>query len=385
MLMKRISFLTGILLAIVTVGGVSSCGPTGSRKDSPSAATADGDTLCFSHARNITMVEHEGFTEVEMRNPWDTTRTLHRYILLERGKKKEGLPKGATVIEVPLQRAVVYSGVHASLIDELGHIGLISGVCDTDYLPDLQVMDKVKKGEILDCGNSMSPDMERIFSLAPDVVMLSPYENNRDYTKLQRAGIPVLECADYMESTPLGRAEWMRFYGRLFGEGQKADSLFAKTEKEYGELRAKANAAGSKPSVVFERIYGGAWYVPERHSTTGRFVEDAGGRNPFDYIDKAGSAPLTAEEVLMRAGESDFWLIRHAGENITYGSLGKENPVYSRMLPYRSHKVYSTDTSRSRVFEDAAFHPQWLLADLITILHPELGLESTHHYYTPLP
>lgn len=383
--MKKIqNWITSISLAIITVAGAVSCGRTGGSQADPSTAKESGDTIPMTYARNISMINRDGYVEVDMRNPWDTTRTLHKYLLVERGGKEIDLPAGATVIEVPVQRSVIYSGVHASLLHELGHIQSISGVCDTRFLPDTKVMDMVRTGQITDCGSSMSPDMERIFSLSPEVVMLSPYENNRDYTKLERAGIPVLECADYMEATPLGRAEWVRFYGRLLGEGAKADSLFAQTAKAYNDLRSRAAATSSRPTVVFDRVYGGAWYVPERLSTTGRFVEDAGGKNPFDYIKKAGSAPLTPEEVLMKGGNADIWLIRHAGEKINYTSLGNEHPVYSHLRPYRERNIYATDTSRSRVFEDAAFHPQWLLADLITLLHPELGIESTHKYYLPL-
>ena len=379
MIFRQLFYILGAAIMLSACGGGSA---SSSRETSLSAP---GDTIPMEYARNIVMIEREGLTQVDIRNPWDTTRVLHRYVLIERGKDLPGDVKDATVLTVPLQRPVVYSGVHASLLGELGHGDAVKGVCDTDYIFDPELLRRIKNGEIADCGVNTNPDLEKIFSLSPDAVLLSPYENSRDYSKLERAGVAVVECADYMESSPLGRAEWMKFYGRLFGEADKADSIFSSTAKEYLDLKSKASKAGARPKVLFDRIYSGIWYVPERNSTTGRFIEDAGGLNPFAENDKAGSAPLTPEKVLAKAGDADFWLIRHAGEKISKETLGKENPMYPQFRPYKEGMVYVTDTSRSRVFEDAAFHPQWLLSDMISLLHPELGVTPLRSYYSRLP
>ena len=379
MIFRQLFYILGAAIMLSACGGGSA---SSSRETSLSAP---GDTIPMEYARNIVMIEREGLTQVDIRNPWDTTRVLHRYVLIERGKDLPGDVKDATVLTVPLQRPVVYSGVHASLLGELGHGDAVKGVCDTDYIFDPELLRRIKNGEIADCGVNTNPDLEKIFSLSPDAVLLSPYENSRDYSKLERAGVAVVECADYMESSPLGRAEWMKFYGRLFGEADKADSIFSSTAKEYLDLKSKASKAGARPKVLFDRIYSGIWYVPERNSTTGRFIEDAGGLNPFAENDKAGSAPLTPEKVLAKAGDADFWLIRHAGEKISKETLGKENPMYPQFRPYKEGMVYVTDTSRSRVFEDAAFHPQGLLSDMISLLHPELGVTPLRSYYSRLP
>ena len=379
MIFRQLFYILGAAIMLSACGGGSA---SSSRETSLSAP---GDTIPMEYARNIVIIEREGLTQVDIRNPWDTTRVLHRYVLIERGKDLPGDVKDATVLTVPLQRPVVYSGVHASLLGELGHGDAVKGVCDTDYIFDPELLRRIKNGEIADCGVNTNPDLEKIFSLSPDAVLLSPYENSRDYSKLERAGVAVVECADYMESSPLGRAEWMKFYGRLFGEADKADSIFSSTAKEYLDLKSKASKAGARPKVLFDRIYSGIWYVPERNSTTGRFIEDAGGLNPFAENDKAGSAPLTPETVLATAGDADFWLIRHAVEKISKETLGKENPMYPQFRPYKEGMVYVTDTSRSRVFEDAAFHPQWLLSDMISLLHPELGVTPLRSYYSRLP
>ena len=381
--MKLIRFFA---LSLAALSLLPSCGRGGNASASPSG---EGDTLALSDATNLSIIEHPDFTEVRIRNPWDTTRLLHSYALIERdAPAPSSLDPALTPVRVPLQKSVVFSGVHASLIAEFGHLDAVDGVCDVDYIFDPLLKERIADGKIIDCGNNTSPNMERIISISPEAVLLSPYESTAGHGKLDRMGVPVIECADYMEPSPLGRAEWMKFYGRLFGEGAAADSIFKEERAEYLRLKKEASLSSFRPAVVFDRIYGNAWYVPEKYSTTGRFIEDAGGRNPFSFRQSAGSAPLSPEEVFLKGKDAGFWFIRHAGEKISYSTLGNENPLYPRFEAFGRRSVFVSDTSKSHIFEDAAFHPHFLLADMISILHPEIPSEhlgfTRRKYYTPL-
>ena len=145
------------------------------------------------------------FTEVTVRNPQDTLKTLQKYILVERDSEMPaGLPEG-TIIKVPVTNALVYSTVHNSLITELGAIGAIGGICNSKYVNGKELQARLASGRIVDCGVSLSPDLEKIIKLKPQVIMLSPFENNDKYAKVGELGIPIIECADYMETSPLGR------------------------------------------------------------------------------------------------------------------------------------------------------------------------------------
>lgn len=143
-----------------------------------------------------------------------------------------------------------------------------------------EVQDGCRNGEIVDCGNGMNPDIEKIIDLRPDAIMLSPFENSGGYGRVGKLGVPVIECADYMETSPLGRAEWLRFYGLLVGQEQRGDSLFAQIEKEYLALKDLAAQATSRPTVLSDLKYGSAWYIAGGQSTTGRLYADAGA----DYV-----------------------------------------------------------------------------------------------------
>lgn len=358
--------------------------PSCSKGGGASSRSGEGKEIELKYADNLRIADFGNYTLVTVRNPWDTTRLMGRYALVENGLPDPGLEPDIRIIGVPLKRTVVYSAIHDDLIAELGHRHTITGVCDIPFIQDSILKRRVREGLVTDCGSPMMPSLENILRCNPDAVLLSPYQNANPHEQLDRLGISVIECADYMEASPLGRAEWVKFYGRLFGEAELADSIFRDTENQYLALRAKAASARTRPVVLFDRIYGNAWDIPGKYSTTGRLIEDAGGKNPFDFNEKAGSIPAAPENVLYTAKDADFWFIRNFGENISYKSLASDNALYPQFDAFKKHRIYFSDTSKSRLFEDMAFHPHLILADMISILHPELGIISPVKYYTGL-
>lgn len=345
----------------------------------------EGDTVAMKYARNITMVDYGDYTVATLRNPWDTTKTLDTYILAPEGIDEDRLPEG-TVVRTPLTSAVVYAATHNALISELGAAEAVTGVCDPQYIHDSIIVRRINEGFILDCGDNMSPNLEKIMQLSPGAVLLSPYEGNNGYGKLSQLGIPIVECADYMESSPLARAEWMKFFGRLVGRSAEADSLFAVTDSVYNELRTLGASAAHRPRVMLDCMYGNVWNVPGAHSTMDRMIEDAGGKNIFDYIDKAGSAALSPEQVLNEAHDADVWLIRYnQPSDLTYSQLGNDNVLYKQFSPYKNGTVYGCNTGKADLYDVMPFHPQVILADMISVLHPELELpEHNFNYFVPL-
>lgn len=226
-----------ILLGLMVVW-LSSCGNrTGFSQE-------DGDTLHLKYSTLLSIVRHDGYTEVDIRNPWKEGMLLHSYILVPKdGEIPEQLPHGS-IIRTPVERAAVFTTVHCSLLNTLGHGGNIVAVADLKYIKIPFVQEQVRKGKIADCGNGMSPVVEKIMDVKPDIIMLSPFENSGGYGKLEDIDIPLVECAEYMESSPLARAEWMKFYGMLFGEEARADSLFAVVDNNYQQLKSLARDAG---------------------------------------------------------------------------------------------------------------------------------------------
>lgn len=347
-------------------------------------SVGEGDTLHLTHAVNLSLVRYPGYVKATVRNPWDTAAVLHTYLLVPDSiDLPASLPEG-TVVRTPLRSALIYSSVHNSLVTEFGAIDAISGVCDAQYIHQKSLADRIADGRVADCGVGTSPNIERIISLNPDGVMLSPYEDSGSYGKLGQLGIPIIECADYMETSPLARAEWMKFYGMLFGKEDEAARMFAATESEYNSLKQLVANVGDKPRVLMDRLYGQVWYVPAANSTMGIFIKDAGGRNPFDTYDRSGSVGLTGEQVLFTAGDADIWLIRYSqASDKTMRELASDNAIYPQFKAFKENKVYGCNTSRVFFYEDVPFHPHWLLRDMISIFHPELSAErSEKNYFT---
>ncbi len=303
-----------------------------------------------------------------VRNPWDTVKRMERYILVPKGMDiPQGLPEG-TVVRVPVDRALVYSSLHGGLIKDLGAAQAIGGVCNARYITDKSLRERIAKGEVADCGEGMNPDIEKIIQLHPEAILLSPFENNDRYGKVTQMGIPIIECADYMETTPLGQAEWMKFYGLLFGKGEEARQRFEGIASRYNEIKAEASKNPRKPKVMMDAVYSGSWSVPGGESTMGRLIEDAGGINPFAGYRQSGGVPLAPERVLKEAGDADIWLLRYnQGRDKTLAELGRDAPVNSQFKAFREGAVYGCNTAEIPFFDETPFHPDWLLEEMAGI------------------
>ncbi len=372
-----LKFFSAVIPAVALLL-LSSCGG----RTGATATPDSGREIEMRHARNISMSElDDGVTLVSLRNPWDTTRNMARYALVEKGHDAPGtLPEGTLVINIPLERSVVYSAVHVALLDELGAGAAVNGVCDAAFINDTTVKAALKAGRIADCGSNQTPNIELIVSLRPEAILLSPYEQTDEVARYARTGINVVQTAEYMEATPLARAEWLRFFGRLYGRAEKADSLFEAVESNYLQLRLAAARSDRRPTVIFDRIYSGTWDVPTSNSVTGRFIEDAGGANPFASYTQSGSARLAPEEVFYKGKDADIWLVRHYEPSMTLSALGKENKMYPRFKAYAEGNVFGANTVEVPIFEDAAFHPDRILREMIRILHPDIERTPTVYY-----
>lgn len=361
---------------------LSACG--GGSKTS--SLQAEGDTIRMKYSSLLQIVKHADYTVVTIRNPWDTLKVLHTYLLADREKPlPEHLPEG-TVVRTPLQKSVIYSSVHCSLWSELDELKGIGGVCGLEYIKLPQIQEGCRNGSIVNVGNSMNPDIERIIDLRPDAILLSPFENSGGYGRVGKLNIPIIECADYMETSALGRAEWMRLYGLLLGKEAQADSLFAGIEKEYLTLTQQVKSQNLKrPTVISEMKNSSAWYIPGGNSTMGRLYQDAGADYVFASLSNSGSVPLAFETVFDRGGNADIWLIKYnQPQDKTYSELERDYAPYARFKAFQDRKVYGCNTNHVPFYEESPFHPELLLKDLIKIFHPELLPDYDFKYFSNL-
>lgn len=362
------------VLAVMTL--LPSCGGT------PGTPAASGDTLSLRYATGLTIENHDGYTVVTVSDPWNAGQTLHTYALVPRDADvPAGLPP-ATVVRVPLERAVISTSVHCALVMEMGRGERIAGVCDLQYINLPWIQERSKDGRIADCGNSMSPTIEKIIELEPDAVFLSPFQNSGGYGRVDALGIPVIEMADYMESGPLARAEWMKFYGLLFGAEARADSMFNDVERQYGELKTAAAASSKGRTLMMDKMTGSVWYVPGGGSTIGRLIADANAGYAWSADDRSGSLEMSFETVLDKCEDADVWLVRYYGPSpLTAESLSAENKGYERFKAFRNREIYGCNTAVSMFYEETPFHPERLLRDIVIITHPEMENMGMTSYF----
>jgi len=370
-----------VFLLILVAASLFSC--QGGRT---SAWQDEGDTVAFKYARQLTVVRHKGYTLATIKNPWREGRILHQYALVPEGQEIPADVHHATIVRTPLKSSMIFSTVHCAMLMEMGREACISGVADLKYIKIPWIQQQVKAGRIADVGDGLSPVVEKIIDRHPDALLMSPFENSGGYGKLEEIDIPIIECAEYMEPSPLARAEWIRFYGMLFGCEQRADSLFAVTDSSYNALKALAGQSGTTgSSVLLDKVTGSVWYVPGGRSTIGQMMADANGSYPWAGDEHAGSVPLPFESVLEKAGDADVWLFRYGGDHtITYDELRREHHGYRQFKAYSDRRVYGCNVERSTFYEETPFHPDWLLSDFIRILHPEIGGLDSLRYYQPL-
>lgn len=375
--MKRIALIINCIIAVLLF---SACGG-----GSKTASFSEGADISLRYADNLSLTQCDGYIVAKLRNPWDTTKLLHTYILVDRDAElPTELPDG-TVVRTPIDKAVIYSSVHCSLLNNLGAVDHIGGVCDLSYIKLDEIQQRCASGKIADCGNGQAPDFEKLIDLNPDAILLSPFENSGGYGRVEKLNIPIIECADYMETSPLGRAEWMRFYGLLFGVSTQADSLFAEVESNYNALKAMVNKNAAKPRVIVDLKNGSTWYVPGGHSTMAKLYKDAGAQYVFADDDHSGSLPLAFETVYDRGQDADIWLIKYnQAIDKTYEQLAQDYAPNKNFKAYVNRSIYGCNTNHIQFYEESPFHPDWLLKDLIKIFHPEMLGDYTPKYYSEL-
>lgn len=341
-------------------------------------ALPPGDTL--THASSLmTLVDHGDFVSVTIADPWSDGKATKRYALVPRDSKADYIPEDMTVIKTPVQSTAVFSSVHSAPLEELGATGIIRGVADADYFTSPAIRSGLADGRITDVGNSMSPSLETLVNLSPDVAIVSPYQG-ADYSAISKTGIAVVEMVDYMEPTPLGRAEWILLLGALTGRLDQAKNIYANVCDSYNKLAKLASQTTSRPLVVTDTEYSGQWAQPGGASYAARMIADAGARVLFADRNISGSVNSDYALVYEKGSGADFWLIRHFG-NLTPDMLRAANSLNSSFKAFSDHKVYFSDTSTSGFYDDIAFHPEKILADYVAIFHPELSGVPKPHYF----
>ncbi len=367
--MRNVKINHAVILTII-VCVLTACG----RQSGSTVDFNGGDTLT-TQAELLTMVDHgNGIIGVTVTNPWDKSQVLSRYLLVDTTVTQGDVTKveGYTTVLVPVNSAIVYSSVHTSAFEELDATDAVTGVADATYFRSPEIRRRLADGRIADIGNSMSPSLEKIIELSPEVAIVSPYENSGQGI-LDKTGITIINMADYMESTPTARAEWILFVGALTGNLKQAQKMYTETVSRYNMYKGNAALFDYKPLVITELPYSGVWYQPGGASYMATLIRDAGGRPLLADDTNAGSVQLDIANVYNLGGQADVWLIK-SDRPLSLADISSVSPLMSKIKAFSDGEVFVANTSEVNLYDDLAFHPDRVLGDYIYALH---GLKVT--------
>ncbi len=375
---------------------VLSCGKSTNKKtvSKPEILTEFVDSSFYfesniKHAKGFRIEMHNGYKELSVLDPWNKGEVFQKYYLIPRGKKKSlSLPSDGQIIEVPIRSIAALSSTQIGILNFLGVTDKVVAVSLTDRVYNEKLSKRVESGDVIGVGHAATLDFERIVDLSPDLVMVAGFMKiSNDETKLISAGLPVAFNIEWMESSPLARAEWSKFIAAFFNLEYKADNLFTDLENRYSSIKSKITNVEDKPDVISGYHYKGVWYMPGGQSYLAQLLRDSKGEYCWFSDSTQGSIPLSFEVVLEKQSGSKIWFgpahcqslkeMKDLDERYTLFQAYKDGQVYS--VTKRTNNKGAND-----YYESGVICPDLLLKDIAKVLHPELFPDHELYFYQKL-
>ena len=367
--MKSISLRIILFLSVISLIGCK-------QKNTTSKNEITSPKNSIRYAKGLEIHKHQGFSIVKITNPWPEAKENFTYILKEKNGIIPDSLKQFTVIPIPLKSIVVTSTTHIPALELLEVENTLVGFPTTDYISSVKTRKRIDAGKVREVGVNESLNTEVLIDIAPDVIVsFGLTNNNPTLDNLQKSGLKVMLNGDWTEISPLGKAEWIKLFGALYGLDSKANAIFSEIEKEYNSTLALAKKATTKPTVLSGAMYQEQWYVPQGESWAALFLKDAQSNYLWSDSKGTGSLSVPFEVILEKAQNADFWIA--PGDFSSLKQMSDSNPHYDQFASFKNKKVYSYSVNKGAkggilYFEWSPTRPDWVLKDLIKIFHPEL-------------
>lgn len=345
------------------------------KTETKSATTStSGNTVTY--AKGFSIQNYEGYSIVTVRNPWPNATKTYTYILVEKnGRVPDSLQKHP-VIPIPVKSMVVTSTTHIPSLEMLDAEQTLVGFPHLDYISSEKVRARIEAGKVKELGMNQSLNTEVLLNLQPDVIIGYGIDNNNPtLDNLQKSGLKVMLNGDWNEENPLGKAEWIKFFGALLGKQKEATAIFTTIEKEYLKTIQIAKKARNKPTVLAGDMYEDRWYLPKGTSWGSLLLKEAQSRYLWGETTGTGSLSLSFETVFDKAKNAEIWIT--SGQFSSLREMTDKNPHYAQFDAFRNKNVYSFSGKKGKTggilyYELAPNRPDIVLKDIVKILHPEL-------------
>jgi iron complex transport system substrate-binding protein len=276
------------------------------------------------------------------------------------------------------------STTHLAYFWKLNALDAVAGTAYADWVRNEEVKARLADGRIADLSGEKEIDFEMTVAKAPDALIVYPY-GGTDYSRFEQVNIAIVPFAEYLETHPLGRAEWIKVVGFLTGFEAKASDAFAAIEQGYREANLQAAYRSNRPTVFTGSHDNGMWYAPPGNSFIAQFIRDAGGNYLFDEVKQRGNLEMDFEVLLTRAQQADYWgkVVFEEGQ-LTLDDLRADDERYAALPAFENGNVFYCNAAETDYFGDAIVEPEAILRDLIAILHPEILPEHRYRYFQPI-
>ncbi len=369
----KVSRLFSLLLI-----GLAACSPAKNNSTSdPSLDT--GSVIEISHSVGLQIRDTPLFYNIQVFNPKDSTELIGSYVV----SKSPG-NFGEDTISGPVQSFGLSSTTFAAFFDRIGLLSAIKGMTYTDRVLNQTLKQRISEGQIVELTSAGELDFEKVLSVHPEVFMVYGFEDS-DYARIADQGIHVVHNLEYLESTPLGRAEWIKLIGCFTGQLEEAIAVFQALEKRYMDISTKAMLSSFNPTVFTGSNYKGLWYAPGNDSYIANYIRDAGAVYSFQEFNEKGSIEIEYEAALKTITVADYWgmVVSQDGEyTIEDFQAAHENAELFKS--YRDGNVFVCNAATSDYFGDAVMEPDVVLADLVKIIHPDYLPDHQSKYFFDL-
>lgn len=336
------------------------------------------------YAKGFSIQNYDGYSVVRVSNPWPKANKSYTYILKKRKGSVPDSLQNNPIINVPIQKIVVTSTTHIPSLEMLGVEKTLIGFPNLDYISSEKVRTLIDAKKVRELGNNQSLNTEVLIDLQPDVIIGYGIDNNNPtLDNLEKNGLKVVLNGDWNEQTPLGKGEWIKLFGALYDQQEKANELFTKIEKDFLKTIAFVQKATSTPTVLVGDLFEDKWNLPQGNSWGCYFIKQAKGNYLWAETTGTGSLSLSFETVLEKAKNAEFWFT--SGQFSSLEAMTNANPHYQEFEAFQNKKVYSFTRKKGEkggvlYYELAPNRPDLVLKDMVKILHPEL-LQNYQLYF----
>lgn len=346
----------------------------------------------IQHAKGFSLEkQRSGITILKISSPWPNAESAFTYALVPQEIAPSitlSKEEYDAVVTVPVQRIIVTSTTHIPALESLGVLDRLVGFPNTNLVSSKLARQRIDSEQIKELGNNEQINTEMVIELDPDIVVGFGISNeNKAYETLQRSNIPVVYNGEWTEETPLGKAEWIKFFAPFFQKEAVADSIFSSVKDHYIEAKNLAAKAKSKPTVLTGGLYKDVWHVAGGKSWMAQFLADAQSNYLWaDNTDNGGVA-LSLEHVLVNGYDADFWF--NPSMLTSYDEMELSNRHYTEFAAFKKQTIYSNTINKGATggllyYELAPNRPDLVLKDLIYIFHPALLPDHELFFFKPL-